>query len=183
MSSNIKQHSQPHPRKLIRDKVTNLMKFYVDIDERVFNSRPNPIWLQEVPVMLVYYVDEEADSQDRRPPIYKRELDIVCEVLQRQVNNVDEYLDSRAFEIEYAMEAYDFLDLIFVERVDLIRTQPTTINASGNEFIESVKVYHKITYKWIPEVVVDIKEFLKFENKIRTTEGAEATDLVTIRQE
>lgn len=179
----IKQHSQPHPRILIRNTIKSKMKGCVDIGERVENSRPNPVWLNEVPILLIYYVDEGADAQDRRPPIYKRELDIVCEVLQRQVNNVDDYLDSRAFEIEYAMENEDFLNLVYVEGVDLVGTTPYTYKADGNEFIESVKVRYKITYKWIPEIVVDVKEFLMFENKIETTEGAEATDLVTIREE
>ena len=185
MASNIKQHSQPHPRIEIRKKVQTLMKFCVDIDNRVFISRPNPVWLNEVPVLLIYFVDEPSDSQDKRPPTYKRGLELVSQVLQRQQNDVDDYLDSRAFEMEYAMEMLNFLGLEIVEDVQLTGTRPTTMKNDGNEFIESIMLTHTITYKWVPEINVDIKEFLMFQSKIEAKEGdgAEIDNVTTIRTE
>ena len=179
-----KQHSQPHPRIDIRYKVRDRMLQYVDIGGRVFCSRPNPAWLSQVPLLLLYFSDEESDDKKTSPRIYTKTLNLIFEVLQRQENTVDDYLDSRAFEIEHAMELEPrFFGLEFVNDIRQRRTIPTTITSEGNENVASLKVHFEVEYIFEPFSTITLDEFLTFKNTIQTTEGAEAIDDVTIRSE
>lgn len=179
----IKQHSQPHPRIEIRKRVKEFLDVCVDVGGRIFVSRPLPMWLSEVPTVLVYFNSEEMDDENTRPKQYKRTLELVIEVLQRQENNIDDFLDSRAYEIEYALNSVEYLGLSWVEDVTPLRTIPAVVSGDGNELTQSLRLFYQVVYRFIPEINVDVKEFLKFVTDYETTDGAKATDSVTIRTE
>lgn len=178
-----KQHSQPHLRIAIRYKVKDLMMQFVDIGGRVFCSRPNAAWLSQVPLLLIYFSDEESDDKKSSPKIYTKTVNLIFEILQRQENDVDDYLDSRAFEVEHAMEIPKCLDLECVQDVTQRRTIPTTIADEGNENVASLKVHFEVEYLFEPFSNITLDEFLTFKSKIMTVGGAESTDDVIIRSE
>ena len=178
-----KQHSQPHTRIEIRNKCKVLMGQYVDIGGRIFCSRPNPSWLSEVPLLLIYFSDEECDDKNSSPKIYTKTANLIFEILQRQENDVDDYLDSRAFEIEHAMEIEKCLGIGCVQDVTQRRSIPTTISSEGSENTASLKVHFEVEYLFEPFSNVTPGEFLTFGNKIETVGGAVSEDDVTIRSE
>jgi len=178
-----KQHSQPHSRIEIRYKCKALMMQYVDIGERVFCSRPNPAWLSQVPLLLIYFSDEESEDKDSSPKIYTKTANLIFEILQRQENDVDDYLDSRAFEVEHAMEIEKCLGIECVQDVIQRRSIPTTISSEGDENTASLKVHFEVEYLFEPFSNITLDEFLTFSNKIKTIEGAISEDDVTIRSE
>lgn len=176
-----KQHSQPHKRKEIRKKITELLKGWVDIGGKVYSSRPNAAWLNEVPLALVYYNSEGADSQNTAPKKYKKSLMISIQVLARFEKEIEDYLDSRAYEIEAALGDDKFLGIDYVEDVDLIKTTPVSIDDTGNENIEAVILNFEVTYRHRAEVIGSLDEFLSFNSDIDTPDGQKTEDIVEIR--
>lgn len=186
------QNSQPHPRRAIREKVKSLMKENTDLAGRWFCSRPKPAFVVEIPCGLIYFTDENADHENTAPRTYKRECMLVTEVLLQgeteRENSADDFLDSRAFEIEAAMLHDRFLGFGHdgpVEDVQLVRTQPTVIKYEGEVDIESIRIFWKIDYRTDAWTDSQLDEFLRFiaEHDSRVGDSiASAEDHVTIRE-
>lgn len=182
------QHSQPHCRIGIRKWVVELMKVNTDLGGRWWASRPNPLFLDELPCGLVYFSDEGADHQQTAPRNYLRSLDLVCEAVHRmeskRENALDDWLDSRAYEIENAMLSDRFLGQKgLIEDTILVRTQPTTIEDEGDADIGTLRVFFRITYRTGFHYKGRIDEFLKFLADIKGTEGENISSNTTIRSE
>lgn len=192
MSGFTLQKSQPHPRRIIRNQVKLILKENTDLAGRWFCSRPNPLYVNELPCGLIYFPEEEADARNTRPISYRRKLLLTTEVQQREEstieNDLDDYLDSRAFEIEVAMMQDKFLYLgekQFIEKVCLVRTQCVQIDYSGDSNIASIRLFWEITYNtdsWLP---AELDEFLRFNSEYiaQIGDGARAEDHVIIREE
>jgi len=186
------QKQQPHPRKIIRNQVKKLMRENTLMSQKWFCSRPHPLFLQEIPCGLIYFIDENNDVKDTRPKTYYRTLNLVTEVQIRQEteieNDMDDWLDSRSFEIEAAMMNDRFLglgDRNFVQDVSLSRTQCVQIQYEGDADVASLRMFWEITYQtqsWNP---LSLDEFLRFNAEYigQVGNGARAEDHVTIREE
>lgn len=186
------QNSQPHPRRIIRNAVKALLKENTDLAGRWFCTRPHPLFVNETPCGLIYFPDEENETKDTNPKTYYRRLMLTTEVQIRQEtkieNTVDDYLDSRAFEIEAAMMHRRFLglnDKISINDVTLIRTQCVQINYEGDADIASIRLFWEITYQTDSWNQTNLDEFLRFNSEYigQIGDGATAEDHVTIREE
>lgn len=192
-----KQNSQPHRRRIIRHQVRQLIRQWVDIaTDKVFISRPNPVFVNEVPCILIYFTEEPVDKKNSAPTRYVRDLNLVVEVMFRDRMNItededheiDDFLDSRAFEIEFALlhERYlgfDPEEYSWLHDVDLGTTIPATLVFEGDQRIAALRVMFNIKYETEYDESIRIDEFLNFTSKYETTIGAEAEDRVTIREE
>lgn len=186
------QNSQPHPRRMIRNAVKALLKENTDLAGRWFCTRPHPLYSQEIPCGLIYFPEEDCDDENTRPRTFYRKLVLITEVQIRQEtkvdNSMDDYLDSRAFEIEAAMMNDRFLGLgekSFVQGVSLVRTQCVQITYEGDADVASIRLFWEIMYQtdtWQPS---NLEEFLRFNAKhiAQLGDGALAEDHVTIREE
>lgn len=186
----VPQDSQPHVRIGIRKWVKELMKVNTDLGGRWYASRPNPVFLEELPCGLVYFTDEPASHENTAPRTYKRTLALTTEVLHRMKcerdNALDDFLDSRAYEIENAMMADRFLGQQgIIEDTELLRTQPTTIEDEGDDDIASLRIFWNITYRVDAFNKAKLDEFLRFINTIEVggNNTVDAVDNVTIREE
>lgn len=185
-------HEEPHYRKLIRNRVKQLLR---DPDtgikmnsDQVFCSRPLPIFLSELPVCLIYFTIEEADHKNSAPRSYTRDLSLVTEVLHNieteRENAIDDYLDSRAFEIENALGNDRYLGLPgIVQDTVLDRTEVINLNFEGDRTAASLRMFWNIKYVTEVNYQGTLDEFLKFNAKYELGLGAEAEDMVTIRTE
>lgn len=195
-----KQNIQPHGRIIIRRKAKELMRDNVDIHHsKMFFSSPNPKFTEQLPCILLYFSDELLDAQGSVPRNYKRSTILVVDVqietnatLDNFVNEdgsinsnwEDDFLDSRAYEIERAIGKDRYMGLPdLVEDVVLLREQPVEIDYDGQVKVSSVKVIWQI--EWRDEIfdTQTLDEFLNFNTKYETTEGAKAEDKVVIREE
>lgn len=181
------QDKQPHPRIAIRNWIKELLKANTDLGGRWYASRPNPAFLEELPCGLVYFSDEPADHEKTAPRTYRKDLAIVTEVMHRvdseRENEMDDWLDSRAFEIEGAMLADRFLGMKgLIQDTILTRTQPVTIEDDGDNDIGSIRLFWTITYRADFGDTLKLDEFLKFYNEINGTLGENSVDHVTIRE-
>lgn len=195
-----KQNIQPHGRIIIRRKVKELMRDKVDINhKKMFFNRPHPKFTEEMPCLLIYFTDEILDHQNIVPRNYKRNTVLVVDVQIEadstidnfvnsdgsiNPNNEDDFLDSRAYEIERALGADRFLGLCdLVNDVVLVREQAVEIVYEGQTKVSSLRLFWEIEWR---DQIFDtdrLDEFLNFNTKYETTQGAEAEDEVQIREE
>ena len=182
------QNSQPHVRIVIRNAVKELLKDNTDLGGRWFCSRPKAIFLSELPCGLIYFSEELADHQNIVPRNYKRTLTLLTEVVHRleseRDNAVDDFLDSRAFEIEAAMLHDRFLGLSgIVEDCVMARTEVMNIEVGGDEDIASLRIFWNVVYRTDAFYQGELTEFLRFITDYETPSGVVARDEVTIREE
>lgn len=196
-----KQNVQPHGRIIIRKKVKELLVDKVDINRsKMFCSKPGPKFAEELPCLLIYFADEIEDTQKIVPRNYKRNLNLVVEIqIQTDAtpdnfaneNNLDItdsyeeiFLDSRAYEIERALGADRFLGLQgLVEDVVMLRQQPLDIDYGGEVSASCLRTFWDVQWRDAIYDNTKLDEFLNFNTKYETTEGAEAEDEVVIREE
>lgn len=180
------QNIQPHARIAIRNAVKELLKDNTDLAGRWFCSRPKAVFVNELPCGLIYFTEEPADHQNTVPRSYKRSLNLITEVVHRleseRDNALDDFLDSRAFEIEAAMMNDRYLGLTgIVEDTVLSRTEVMNIEITGDQDIASLRIFWEITYRTDAFHGGDLNEFLRFITDYEATDGATARDEVTIR--
>lgn len=153
----IRQNIQPHLRIIIRKRVKELIKFHCDVNGKVFLSRPNNIFLNEVPCCLIYFVDDSAEKPNTNVPRkYDRNLELNIHFLNRWNNReeleiVDDWFDSRELETIYSMEidfseSADWLGLDFIENCYLVRSKPLTLDGSGEVNVESNLIIYSVEY-------------------------------------
>jgi hypothetical protein len=181
------QNMQPHVRIVIRNRVKELLKENTDLGGKWFCSRPKSIFQQEVPCGLIYFQDEISDFGNITPRNYKRTITLLTEVVHQletdRENAVDDFLDSRAFEIEASMMYDRFLGLPgIVEDCLLMRTEPTNISMEGSIDIATLRIHWNVIYRTDAFYEGEIDEFLKYTADYNLVDGAEAMDNVTIRE-
>lgn len=180
------QNIQPHARIIIRNAVKALLKENTDLSGRWFCSRPKAVFLSELPCGLIYFTEEEADDQGIIPRNYQRTLTLITEVVHRleseRDNALDDFLDSRAFEIEAAIFSDRYLGLKgLVQDCKLIKTEVLNLEISGDEDIASVRIFWSIIYRTEAFYKGELSEFLRFTADYNATNQASARDEVTIR--
>ncbi len=186
----ITQNTQPHARILVRKALQALLRVSVDLHaDKFFMSRPNPLLLREVPCCALYFEEDSADHGDRKPREYLRELKIAIHFIVRweDYTLVEDWLDSREFEVIQAIENNRFLGLEFVEDSWLTGSVPVSITDEGNENVESTKVMWTFKYRDCLNYLVDesnIGDFITLNVKYKNIDDPNiilAEDLKTIQ--
>lgn len=186
------QSDQPHPRRCIRHRIRDLLRQYVDVGGRVFMSRPDPLFLTELPCLLVYMSEEPADGKSSEPRYYTRKLQINVDILHSdrpnivgdEDNELDDFLDSRAFEVEWALLHERYLGLVdkeWLHDVNLINTSAVEMIFDGEQAVHALRQTFEVLYETIALTDTTLDEFLRFQSKYRIASDVEETDLVQIR--
>lgn len=179
----------PARRIAIRNRLIELYKEHVDVGKRVFPSRPNPIFFEELPCVLVYFIREQVDAPSSEPRYFTRRLQVNTDIIyQGKPTSVDDFLDSRAFEAEAAVNLDRYLGFTgeadpWFRESKLMSTIPVEIQREGNQNIASVRLTHEFEYETATFSRADLDEFLRFNVEYNNPEGEElAEDSVTIRE-
>ena len=151
-----------HKRIDIRRFVIEKLKQYVDVGGKIFMSRPNPLFITEVPCQLVYFVSEGADHKNSGPRLYNRELRIAVEsVYEEGQEQVDEKLDRLALETEIILLSDRTMNGL-VHEVSIVETVPTRIAYEGENNFAGLRQVFLVEYETEnPINTNDIKEFLR----------------------
>jgi len=181
------QNIQPAARIAIRNRIKSILIPNTDLGGRWFCSRPKAIFVNELPCGLIYFTTEDADHQNIVPRSYKRTLTLITEVVHRleseRDNALDDFLDSRSYEIESTILQDRYIGLQgLVEDTVLISTEAFNIDMGGDEDIASVRIFWNITYRTDAFYQGTLDEFLKYIADFNTKDGAIAQDQVTIRE-
>lgn len=188
------QSAQPHPRIIIRNRVKHILKLNTDLSRndgegnkigQWFCSRPKPIFYTETPCGLIYFTNEPADHRKTAPRNYLRKLALSTEVTMvassERENAIDDWLDSRAFEIEHTLGGDRFLGLKgLVSDVELTRTEPVDVVVDGNIDISAIRLHWDISYQTDLYFEGKLDEFLRYTVLWKDPDAADA---VTIREE
>lgn len=180
------QNIQPHPRRLIRDKIVALLRAGTDLAGKWHVSRSTVLWEQELPCGMVYFLTESAEDRGTRPKTLTRTLQIGVEVIREMDSEAvaaEDWLDSRAYEIEKALLSSINLDLPFVEDITLTDTTPYTPDSTGDNIYWGIRLAFTVRYTfdaWDESLILD--EFLRFDAEYKNENGQKlAEDNVTIR--
>jgi hypothetical protein len=187
----MKQNIQPCPRITIRKQIKALLKLYVDINERVFDCRPNPFLLEQLPCVAFYLSEEPGNHNDTSPRVYTKECAFIIEILQAEpasladAEAIGDFLDARSVEVEYALLHDIALELgeggNFIEDVVLVSGTSVKQVYEGVTNISAYKMLFNIKYKYEVYDLRDIGEFKKFMNTMNLVDGGQSVDDVTIR--
>ena len=187
-----------HRRTLIKNRIVTLYKEYVDIGDRVFASRPDPLFLTELPTLLVYFEGEEIDDQVTEPRYNNRVMTVHSDVIvyEMPIDQVERFLDERAFEMEAAWTANRYLAPAphaelgkWLRETKLVGCTPVNVDGGGDRIFKSLRLINTVEYEteaFIHDPTAEndaLTEFLRFKANYETTDGAEAEDQVTIREE
>jgi len=72
-----------HRRNEIRGKLTALLKAGVDVGQRVFPERFDPLFIPEMPCICYYFENEPVDDDKARPIRKKRRLTVNIDIIRR----------------------------------------------------------------------------------------------------
>ena len=99
-------------RKALRQAAAKALKGHTDAEDRVYPSRVTTVLGRgdrHLPMLLVYTQDESAAEWNAAPRMYRRDLQLVVEVLEEADSGVDDQLDDIAAQVERAIEMDDTL--------------------------------------------------------------------------
>lgn len=144
----MKNNVQPHFRTAIRERLKELLLGVVDVGDKIYLSRPNAVWFNEVPCCLIYNEGEENDTKDREPRKYDRTMSVNIHFLCAFDHELDadKWLDARAFEVESVLANHRELDLIFVQDTTLVRTLPSSVTGDGEQDVETLRLVIEVLY-------------------------------------
>jgi hypothetical protein len=159
-----------HARTDIRVAVVTKLKAFIDsgLREKLYLSRPDPLFLPELPAILVYYKNEDTKvivGAENFPKLYERILSLTIDIIIEGAEDPDTALDRIAAQIEACF--YDdptFGDLCYGCR--LFNTVPVSIEAEGDRSIECQRLTWQITYESKAYLDRRINEFLEFHADI-----------------
>jgi hypothetical protein len=100
-------------------------------------------------------------------------------------DELDDYLDSRSFEVEYALLHDRYLEFGaeagWFHKIDLQSVSAVEIIFEGEQVVAALRLTFQVTYETEAFVDGTLDEFLKFRADYNTTTGEEASDFVNIR--
>lgn len=152
--------------------------------KRVETNRPQPLLLEDCPVILVYVSDERPEiisGSEFIPHAYCRHLFVNIEIVTYQMPSADDFLDKVASQIEYILFGTEFLNDSegIVEGIKLVGTKPFTFDDGADKIYNACQLQFEIPYD--SDVLLDRKyasfeEYdVKFNKPGSTTETIDPT--------
>lgn len=159
-----------HARTEIRVAVATKLKAFIEpgLRDKIFLSRPHPLFLPELPAILVYYKNEDnqvTSGSENFPKAYERVLSLSIDIIVEGEEDPDTALDRIAAQVESCF--YDeptFGGICY--GVKLFNTVPVSIEAEGDRSVECQRLTWQIKYESNAYLDRRISEFLSFHADI-----------------
>jgi len=151
-----------HKRTEIRVAIAQKLKSF--IKDPIYLSRPNPLFLPELPCVLVYFSNEDtsiSSGNENFPKAYERIMSINVDIIIEGAEDPDTELDRKAFAVESAF--YDdprFGGICYGCR--LFSTKPISIESDGDRNIEAQRLTWMIKYESDAFLARRLDEFLQY---------------------
>lgn len=147
-----------HQRQIIREKIRELLLQKTWAEKRVFSNRSASLFESELPAILLYTRDESARQFTEAPRQLRRQLNLSIQAICRLQDQVDDYLDQLALQIESVFNANPFLDGTVADT--LLTATEVEISSEGNMPIGSITLNYQVEYyQYTPEEPADSDEF------------------------
>ena len=144
-------------RKLIRKKVTEILKNKTDAKDKVFPNASVPPWEEELPVILVYARSESISEYAHAPRELERDLDLAIEIIATgpEVNlelktpepgkkTLEDILDDIAEQVECAMSIDETLG--GTADGSILQNTELEFDSAGGQPIGSARLTYSIAY-------------------------------------
>ena len=178
-------------RRLIRDKVIDILTGITGVANAgaaVFGNRSKKVYPEEMPALIVYTRNEQAEIEVAAPRSYKRVLRLAVEVITDTKDDdarPDDVVDELCAEIERRL----FLDETLSGLAADLRLSDTEMetNSDGETQHAAARITFEVDY-WTdaPEEQTGLDDFLRVHSSMKVTGGVDdtvpATDDVTIVQ-
>ncbi len=179
-------------RKIIRAKIIEILKGIegiADAGQSVFANRSRKVYPEEMPALIVYTRDEQAEIEIGAPRAYKRVLRMAVEIVTDTKDDAvapDDLVDDVTAEIERRM----FRDETLTGLVSDVRLSDTEMetNSDGETMHAAARVTFEVHY-WTdaPEEQIGLDDFERVHSEMLPTGSIDddtepATDDVTIDQ-
>lgn len=137
-----------HDRKVIRDKVKEILEAEPALSEvPIFSNAAKFIQDDKLPSIYINSLSEEVRQLDEAPKRYIRQLDLIleCYAAGTDEEDVQDLLDNLSLNCENVLGRNSFLNLEFVQDVDLVRVE-FQFEPEGRKIIGAAKSTFRIEY-------------------------------------
>ena len=163
-----------HPRKNIRHKAVELLKAGVDVGERVYAQRPDPVWETEFPLVFVYFMRDDVSDVNSAQDKYERNCNLVVDIAHNLRDNIDDELDRLAWQVFIILlQDTNWGDLI--KNIKLTAETPYQTSIDGDQYTGVTRMEFAVTYDMDVYVPNAADEFLSFGEKVEAPIGDGAT--------
>ena len=107
-----------HPRTKIRNKIIELLKAGVDVNQRVYDNRPDPIFETETPIIIVYFVDDNPIEINSAKDRYKRTASVNVDIVHHSREGLYDLLDKLNWECWVTLLQDETLGLDFIDFIE-----------------------------------------------------------------
>jgi hypothetical protein len=184
---------KPHKRKEIRDAVVALLKkqhesglYATDCEERVFSNRVSPYFQKELPAAGVFTLTETAEEHVKSPLIYRRNPQVVIEIVHELNESIDDAFDNMAAQVELAMSSAGWYLTSPVDGTDklndrkMLKGTDISINPNGEKPTGVCRIVYEMPYTTEDPEPINEENMDDFETgdaTYGTVSGATARDL------
>jgi hypothetical protein len=186
-----------HYRKTIRDRVVDLLKtglpvlgtdpqqyMALDVNQRVFPSRPDPIFDSEYPLALVYFQSENVREMTTARDVIYRVLELNVDLVHMVRDDIDDELDRLAWQTEVILLADHTMALDQVNWIELRTSLPYQQDVDGEQRRAVTRLTFAVDFWTEMHMPGTLNEFLSFGKDIiaQIGDGAESEIDQTIRE-
>lgn len=170
-------------RKLIRQKLVDLISLRTRAEDRVFSSPARSAWQEQLPAILIYSRNEQVQEFSTAPRTLRRQLRITIECLAQLDEALDDELDDLTDEVEAAIGADETLGGIVVDCI--LEEIEMQLKGEGQTLIGTSSMTYLVTYH---TELVDTGEISPLEGidvdfNLNSDEIIEARDEIDLPQE
>ncbi len=139
-----------HQRQIIREKIRDLLLQKTWAEKRIYTNRSTALFESELPCILILTRDEAARKFTEAPRQLQRQLNVSIQAICRLQDDIDDYLDSLALQIEILINVNPFLDETVAD-VILTGTE-VAVSSEGNMPIGSITLNYQVEYyQYVPD--------------------------------
>ena len=162
-------------RKQIRTVIKNALLNQTDADARVFTTRVTPVWVTELPVILVYDTEESVDIWAESPREYVRKISLSVQVLMEGEDDLDDDLDVVGQQVETVLYQDHTLDEICSD-VILVGCNKT-LDKDGSTLKGSLILNYQVLYHtYAAQDTSDLEWLNRVDAEYGIFEGAASAD-------
>jgi len=154
-----------HPRKKIREHAVDLLKAGVDVGNRVYAQRPDPVFEDEYPLVFVYFMRDDVSDVNAAQDTYERTCNLVVDIVHSVREEIDDILDRLAWQVFVALLQDTQWDEL-IKNIKLTAETPYQNSIDAEQYRGVTRMEFAVEYDMQVYVPNATDEFLSFGEKV-----------------
>lgn len=197
-----------HRRTAVRHYALSLLKDKIDVGGRVYANRPSPVFLHELPCLLVFFTAEPVDiivGDTYSPKEYQRNLRLNVDILTEDPDDLEEplnasqqgedLLDALAWQVENAFaDDWTFAKLLpgyqttdtdggLLMGLRLVSTDPYNLDTNGERRIMAQRLQFETPYETPAYLDKKYSSFSEYQAQFFEVKDGIKTDTILLEAE